>query len=120
MKKDREVKVVDSREAEADLTMEMVDLTILCKTKANMNGEVRKKENMNEKMKTKARLGGNVVIHIEVETIPIEEEVVLTLEVDLKVKCYRCACEGHRSFECKIYGDIVGRNVVIQGESNQP
>ena len=32
-------------------------------------------------------------------------------------KCYRCGGEGHRSFECKSYGENVGRNVVIQGES---
>ena len=34
-------------------------------------------------------------------------------------KCYRCGGEGHRFFECKSYGKNVGRNDVIQGESNQ-
>ena len=60
------------REAETNLTMEMVDLTILCKTKANLNGKV----------KIKARPSGNVD---EEELVPIEEEVILTLEVDFMV-----------------------------------
>ena len=75
MKKDKEVEVVDSREVEVDLTMEMVDLTILCKIKENLNGKV----------KIKARPSGKVVIPIEVDTIPIEEEVLITLEVDFMV-----------------------------------
>ena len=36
-------------------------------------------------MKIKARLSGKVVNHTKVETIPIEEEVVLTLEIDFMV-----------------------------------
>ena len=43
MKKYRKVDVVDSREAKVDLTIEMEDLTILCKMKENMNGKVKKK-----------------------------------------------------------------------------
>ena len=50
MKKDKEIEVVHSREAKVDLTMEMEDLTILYKTK----------ENINQKVKIKARWkGGN-------------------------------------------------------------
>ena len=75
MNKDKEVEVVESREAEVDLTMEMADLIILCKIK----------ENLNEKVKKKARQSGKVVFPTEVETIPIEEEVILTLEVDFMV-----------------------------------
>ena len=67
--------MIYSREADVDLTMEMVDLTIMCKTKAKMN----------RKVKTKVRQSGKVVIPIEVDTIPIEEEVTLTLEVDFIV-----------------------------------
>ena len=67
--------MVDSREAEVDLTMEMADLIIMGNTKANMNGKVNIKE----------RLSGNVVITTKVETIPIEEDVILTLEVDFMV-----------------------------------
>ena len=55
--------------------MKMEDLTILYK----------KKENMNGKVKIKARQNGKVVIPTKVETIPIEEEVILTLEVDFMV-----------------------------------
>ena len=44
MNKDKEEEVVDSREAEVDLTIEMVVLTILYKTKSNINGKVKKKE----------------------------------------------------------------------------
>ena len=34
-------------------------------------------------------------------------------------KFYRCGGEGHRSFECKSYGENIGRNIVIQGQSKQ-
>ena len=74
MNKDKEVEVVDPREAKVDLTMEMVVLTTLCKTRENTNG----------RMKIKARLSGKVVIPTKVEIFPIEEEVILTLEVDFK------------------------------------
>ena len=35
-------------------------------------------------------------------------------------KCYGCGGEGHRSFECKSYGENVGRNDLIQSEYEQP
>ena len=35
-------------------------------------------------------------------------------------KCFRCGEEGHRSFKYKKFGESVGRNVVIQGEFEQP
>ena len=35
-------------------------------------------------------------------------------------KCYKCGGKGHRSFQCKSYGENIGRNDVIQGESKQP
>ena len=71
MNKDREVEVVDSREAEVDLMEKVVDLTILCRIKENMNGRVMKK----------ARLNGKVVILTEEALILTEEEVILILEV---------------------------------------
>ena len=64
--------MVGSREARKDFIMEIAYLTNLYKIKENLNG----------KMKTKARKSGKVVIPTKVETIPIEEEVILTLEVD--------------------------------------
>ena len=75
MNKDKEVEVVDSREAEVDLTMEMKNLIILCNSNENLNGKV----------KTKARQSGNVVIPTKVETIPIDDDLNPTLEVDFMV-----------------------------------
>ena len=66
--------MVDFREVEIDLTMEMVFLTIMYKTRENLNG----------RMKIKARPSGKVVILTEVELVPIEEEVILTVEVYFK------------------------------------
>ena len=109
MNKDNEAEMVDSKEKEVDLTMEMTDLTILCK----------KKENLNGRMKIKTRQSGKVVIPIEAVLVPTEEEISNVGDKFLG-KCYRCGGEGHRSFECKSYGENVGRNVVIQGESKQP
>ena len=67
--------MVDSREEEVDLTMEMVDLTILCKIKENLNG----------RMKLKERMSGKVAIYTKVVLVSIEEEVILTIEVDFMV-----------------------------------
>ena len=75
MNKDKAIEVVDSKETKVNLTMEMVDLTILYKTRENMNGKV----------KIKARPSGKVVITIKVLLVPIEEEVILTLEMDFMV-----------------------------------
>ena len=52
MNKDKEVEMVDSREAEVDLMEKVVDLTIMCKIRANLNRRVM----------TKARPSGKVVI----------------------------------------------------------
>ena len=66
MNKDKELEVVDSREAEVDLMEKVVDLTILCRIKENLNGRVM----------IKARLNGKVVILTEEALILIGEEVI--------------------------------------------
>ena len=71
MNKEKEVEVVDSREAEVDHMAKVLDLTILCKIKENMNG----------RMMTKTRSSGKVVTHTEEVLNLIEEEVILILEV---------------------------------------
>ena len=63
--------MVDSREAEVDLMVKVVDLTILCRIKANLNGRMMKK----------TRLGGKEVAHTEEVMDLTKEEVILTLEV---------------------------------------
>ena len=68
MKKDREVEVVDLME-------KVVDLTVLCRIKKNLNGRVMKK----------ARPNGKVVILTEEALILIGEEVIPILEVDFMV-----------------------------------
>ena len=75
MNKGKEVKVVDSREVEVDRMERVVDLTVLCRIKENLNGRVM----------TKARPNGKVVILTEEAPIFIEEEVILILEVDFMV-----------------------------------
>ena len=40
MKQDKVVEVVDSKEAEVDLMEKVVDLTILCKIRENLNGRM--------------------------------------------------------------------------------
>ena len=55
MNKGKEVEVIDSREAEVDLMEKVVDLTVLCRIKENLNGRVM----------TKARPNGKVVILTE-------------------------------------------------------
>ena len=67
--------MVDSREAKVDLMKKVVDLTILCRIKANLNG----------RMMAKARLNGKVVILTEEALILTKEEVILILEVDFMV-----------------------------------
>ena len=71
MNKDKEVKVVDSGEVEVDLMVKVVDLTILCKIK----------ENINRRMMTKKRPNGKVVFLTEVVLDLTDEEVILILEV---------------------------------------
>ena len=63
--------MVDSREVEVDLLEKVVDLTILCKIRENLNG----------RMMTKTRLSGKVVVLTKEVLDLIEEEVILTLEV---------------------------------------
>ena len=75
MSNDREVEVVDSREAEVDLVEKVADLIVLCRIKANLNGRVM----------TKVRPNGKVVILTEEALILIGEEVILILEVDFMV-----------------------------------
>lgn len=75
MNKDREVELVDSEEAEVDPMVKMVDLTILYKIKASLNG----------RKKIKARPNGKVVIPTKVVQLLIEEEVILTIEEDFMV-----------------------------------
>ena len=44
MNNDGEVEVVDSREAEVDLMEKVVDLTVLCKIRKNLNAKNDDKE----------------------------------------------------------------------------
>ena len=71
MNKDKEVEVVDSREAEVDLMEKVADLTILCRIKENLNGRIM----------TKTRPSGKVVVHTKEVLDLTEEEVILILEV---------------------------------------
>ena len=71
MSKDKEVEVVDSRKVEVNLMVKVVDLTILCKIKENLNG----------RMMTNTRLSGKVVAHNEKVLDLTKEEVILILEV---------------------------------------
>ena len=71
MRKDKEVEVIDFREVEVDLMVKVVDLTILCKIKANLNGRMMKKTRPSRKE----------VAHTEEVLDPTKEEVILILEV---------------------------------------
>ena len=63
--------MVDSNEVEVDLMEKVVDLSILCRIKANLNG----------RMMTKTRPNGKVVVHTKEVLDLIEEEVILILEI---------------------------------------
>ena len=84
MNKDKEVEVVDSREVEVDLMEKVVDLTILCKIKANLNGRVM----------IKVRPNGKVVILTEEALILTREEVIPIVEVDFMVIVLDVAKKG--------------------------
>ena len=71
MNKDKEVEVVDLKEVEIDLMEKVVDLTILCKIRENMNGRMMKR----------TRSSGKVIIHTKEVLEPTKEEVILILEV---------------------------------------
>ena len=71
MEKDKEVEVVDSKEVEEDLMVSVVDLIVLCKIKANLNGRMMKK----------TRPSGKVEVHTKEVLVFIKEEVILILEV---------------------------------------
>ena len=71
MNKDIEVEVVDSKEVEVDLMEKVVDLTVMCMIKENLNG----------RMMTKTRLSEKVVVHTEEVLDLTKEEVILILEV---------------------------------------
>ena len=71
MNKDKEVEVVDSREAEVDLMEKVADLTILCRIKVNLNG----------RMTIRTRPSGKEVVHIEEVLDLTKEEVILIVEV---------------------------------------
>ena len=84
MNKDKELEVVDSRETEVDLMEKLVDLTILCMIKENLNGRVMIKERPN----------GKVVILIEEAVILTGEDVIPILEVDFMVIVLDVAKKG--------------------------
>ena len=71
MNKDKEVEVVDSREAEVDVMVKVVDLKVLYKIKENLNGG----------MMTKTRPSGKEVAHIEEVLDLTKEEVILIIYV---------------------------------------
>ena len=67
--------MVDSREAEVCLMEKVVNLTVLCKIKENLNG----------RMMTKTRLSGKVAVHTEEVLDLTKEKVILILEVVFEV-----------------------------------
>ena len=69
MNKDKEEEVVDSREAKVYLMEKVVDLTVLCRIKENINGRMMKKKRPSRK----------VVIHTEEVLFLTEEEVIQIL-----------------------------------------
>ena len=71
MNKDKEVEVVDSREAEVDLMEKVADLIVLCRIKENLNGRMMKK----------IRMSGKVVVLTDEVLDLAGEEVTLILEV---------------------------------------
>ena len=71
MKKDKEVEMVDSKEAEVDLMEKMVELIVLCKIRENLNG----------RMMIRTRPSGKVVAHTEEVLDLTEEEVILIIKV---------------------------------------
>ena len=94
------------KEVDANLIMEMANLTILYK----------RKENLYEKGEYKGKIkwkGGN---SYQGGYNSYRGRGNSNPRGGFHGKCYRYGGEGHRSFECKSYGEIVGRNVVIQGE----
>ena len=62
----------------------VVDLTVLCRIKANLNGRVM----------TKARPNGKVVILTEEALLLTKEEVILILKVDFMVIVLNVAKKG--------------------------
>ena len=70
MNKDKELEVVDSRKVEVDLMEKVVDLTVLCRIKENLNG----------RMMTKTRTSGKVVVYTEEVLVFTKEEVILILK----------------------------------------
>ena len=63
--------MVDSKEAKVNFMEKVVDLTVLCKIKGNLNG----------RMMTRARPSGKMVILTEEVLVLTKEEVILILEV---------------------------------------
>ena len=63
--------MVDSREAEVDLMVKVVDLKVLYKIEENMNGRMMKK----------TRPSGKVVVLTKEVLVLTEEEVILIIEV---------------------------------------
>ena len=76
--------MVDSREAEVDLTMKVANLTILCKIRENLNGG----------MMTKKRPSGKMVVHTEEVLVLTKEEIILILEVVFMVIVLDVAKKG--------------------------
>ena len=111
MNKDKEAEVVDSREAEEDLTEKVVYLIVLC----------RIKENLNKRMRTKTRPSGKVVVLIKEVLVLTKEEVIHILEVAFG-NFFRYGKEGHRSYECKYFreSESGNTNFMVEGEPMIP
>lgn len=71
MNKDKEVEVVNSREAKVDLMVKVANLIVLCRIKSDLN----------ERMMIKTRSNGKVVVHNEEVLVLTKEEVILFIEV---------------------------------------
>ena len=61
-----------------------------------------------------------MVIPTKVVLVPIEEEVILTLEVDFMVNVIDVVVKVIYLLNVKVMVKNVGRNIVIQRDSKQP
>ena len=84
MNKDRELEVVDSKEVDVDPMEIVVNVTILYKTRVNLNGKIMRK----------ARISGKVVVPTEEVLVHTKKDIILTLEVVFTVNISNVVKKG--------------------------